>query len=191
MTAFQIMLLCAAIIYWIYTIAVFRIFGVPDSYSDTFYKFNDIKKGLGVLFPIMLLSMTGLLMPSWLELSDKLLPNLTFLAFFGGVGLCFVAAAPYFKEMTIDTGHPIKDLVYRSFHGQGLVHTIGALLSMISTIVWAAFSSFWWVMLISLAATIILAVSTKTVKRSTVFWVEFLIFNTILAIMSYGTFVVL
>ena len=112
MSTFLIMLLIAIAIYWIYTIAIFRMFGVPQSYSDTFYKLNEIKKYLGVLFPIMLITTTAMVMPSWLELSDRILPWGSFLAFFGGGGLLFVAVAPFFKECKRDTGHPIKDLIY-------------------------------------------------------------------------------
>jgi len=185
MTASQIMLLIAIVIYWIYTVAMFRMFGVPESYSDTFYKLNDIKKWLGILFPIMLISTTALVMPSWLEQSDKILPNLTFLAFFGGAGLLFIAVAPFFKECTRDTGHPIKDLIYRSFHGQGLVHTIGALMSMIATVVWTACSPYWWVILSVIAITLITGFSTSSLKRSSIFWFEFMVFNTIFIAMSF------
>ena len=183
MQASLIMLLIAITVYWVYTIAMFRMFGVPESYSDTFYKLNEIKKHLGVLFPIMLITTTAMVMPSWLELSDRILPWGTFLAFFGGTGLCFVAVAPFFKECKRDTGHPIKDLIYQSFHGQGLVHTIGALMSMIAVAVWTAFTPYWIVLVVVLVSALIGGFSTKTLKKSSIFWVEFTIFNSIFTTM--------
>jgi len=186
MTAFIVMYLIGFAMLIAYTTAMICKFGIPDSYSETFYKLNEIKPGLGALFPILLVSTTALIMPMWLELSDIILPNLTFLAFFGGTGICFVAAAPYFKEMAVDTGHPLKDLIYRSFHGQGLVHTIGALTSMIGVFTWTLCSPYWMVLPILAAVITIIALCTKTLKRAIVFWGEVIIFLTIYIVLLIG-----
>ena len=177
------MLLIAITVYWVYTIAIFRMFGVPESYSDTFYKLNEIKKHLGILFPIMLITTTAMVMPSWLELSDKILPWGSFLAFFGGAGLLFVAVAPYFKEYTYDTGRPLIDLLMRHLHGQGLVHMIGALMAMLGVAIWTAFTPYWAVLIAVLVIALIGGFSTKTLKKSSIFWVEFTIFNSIFTTM--------
>ena len=166
-------------LYWVYTIAIWCKFGVPESYSDTFYKLNEIRPYLGALFPMLLIATVALVMPGWLTVSDEILPNLTFLAFFGGGGLCFVAAAPFFKEYTYDTGRPLIDLLMRHLHGQGLVHMIGALMSMIGVFVWTANSPFWWILVIVLVIGILCAILTKTWKKCSIFWVEFVIFNSI------------
>lgn len=178
MTTFLIMLAVAMVLYWAYTIAVFKLFGIPESYSDTFYKFNEIHKNLGMMFPILLVATTFLVMPGWLVISDTILPNLSFLAFFGGGGLLFVAVAPFFKEYTRDTGRPLIDMLWRHLHGQGLVHMIGALMSMFGVAIWTANSPFWWILVLVLVIGIICAVCTKTYKKP-IFWVEFVIFNAI------------
>lgn len=184
MNAYLIMLLVACIIYWAYTIAVFSVFGIPESYSNTFYLFNEKVKGLGWLFPAMCLCVVGLVLPGWLDLTDTINTNMAPLAFFSGAGLLFVAAAPFFKEMTRDTGRPLMDLVYRSFHGQGLVHTLGALSAMIGTVTWVALTKLWWMIFVILGITCIIMFATRTAKKSITFWGEFFIFNMIFIVLG-------
>lgn len=179
MKTYLIMLLIGYAIYWAYTAMVFKLFKIPESYSNTFYLLNEKVKGLGWLFPAMSLIVVATAMPGWLVLSDIYLPNLTVMAFFSAGGLLLVAAAPFFKEMTRDTGRPLADLIYRSFHGQGLVHTIGALLALIGTGVWVAMSPAWYVMVAVGVITLLVMLITMTFKKSITFWVEFFIFNTI------------
>lgn len=179
MVTHLIMLLVSYICYWAYTSAALACFGIPESYSNTFYLFNEKVKGLGWLFPVMSIIVVALAMPGWLEVSDVVLPKLTVMAFFSAGGLLMVAAAPFFKEMTRDTGRPLMDLIYRSFHGQGLVHTIGALMALIGTFTWIACSPVWYMLIIVGVITAAVMFITRTFKSSITFWVEFMIYNVI------------
>ena len=57
----------AAIIYLLYNAIAVRLFGVPSSLSDTFYLYKSKKDWLRIVFPLMMLAMAILLMPSWLH----------------------------------------------------------------------------------------------------------------------------
>lgn len=167
----------AYILYIDYSICVFYFLGIPESYSNTFYLFNEKKYGLGFLFPIVSAIYTFLLIPSWFHISDQITPSVTFLAFFSGAGLLFVAASPFFKECARDTGNKLADLIYKSFHGQGLVHTMGALFAMIASVIWISLSPYWYFILIWLFVAIIAGICTKTLLKSVIFWIEFVIYN--------------
>lgn len=175
----------AFIILWIYTGFMIAYFGIPESYSATFYKLNNIRKGLGILFPIMNIIIVALILPSWFYVSDNLLPNYTWLAFIATGGLLFVCASPFFKEYNRDTGKPLQDLIYRSFHGQGLVHTIGALLAMIGSIVWISMTPFFWLPIAWFILAIINSIATMTFKECIVFWVEATIYTTMTTFMIF------
>lgn len=179
-----ILSIIAYAIFVAYTILVFSLFGVPSSYSATFYLLNEKKKGLGILFPLMSALVVFLVMPNWFVLSDSVLPLFTWLCFFAGGGLLLVAASPFFKEQTKDCGSPLKDLIYRSFHGQGLVHTIGALLAMISSVTWMILGKYYLLLIGWLVIVLVIMFSLNIKKQisNITFWVEFLIFNLILSL---------
>jgi lysylphosphatidylglycerol synthetase-like protein (DUF2156 family) len=185
MNSFIVMACIGFVVYWVYTGVVFKFFGIPESYSNTFYLWNEKVNGLGWIFPAVCVLTVAMVMPGWLEVSDILNSNLSVLCFFGGGGLLFVAAAPFFKEYTYDTGRPLIDLLMRHLHGQGLVHMIGALLAMICTTVWCALNPLWWIEVMVLAVTIVAMLVTRSWKSVT-FWVELFVFNTIyLTVLTY------
>ena len=151
-------LICVSIafaIYLIYNGATLRLFGVPESLSNTFYLYNDKKKHLGVLFPIMMVSMAGLLLPAWLEISA--LSSLQFTAFLAAAGLIFTGSAPAFKS---------NDLEKR-------VHTVSALVAAVFALLWVIFvSKLWFIILIWFAVILLIAFITKTIKSSYIYWLE-------------------
>lgn len=151
-------LICVSIaftIYLIYNGAALRLFGVPESLSNTFYLYNDKKKHLGILFPIMMISMAGLLLPTWLEISA--LSNLQFTTFLTAAGLIFTGSAPAFKG---------NDLEKR-------VHTVSALVAAAFALLWVIFvSKLWFTILIWFVVILLIAFVTKTIKSSYIYWLE-------------------
>jgi hypothetical protein len=88
-----------------YNITAICIFGMPSSLSDTFYLYQSKKNGLGYIFTAMMFTMALSLMPAWLSISDAVSGwehNLTFLAFFAAAMICFVGAAPAFRNIGIE-----------------------------------------------------------------------------------------
>ena len=154
----SIVLICvsiALIIYLIYNGASLKIFGVPESLSNTFYLFNDKKKHLGILFPIMMASMVGLLLPAWLEISA--LNSLQFTAFLAAAGILFTGFAPAFKSNNLEKR----------------VHIVSALTAAVFALLWVIFvSKLWFTILIWFAVILLIAFITKTTKSSYIYWLE-------------------
>jgi hypothetical protein len=104
-TTYLILVSIAIAIFLVYNIVAICIFGMPSSLSDTFYLYQSKKKGLGYIFTAMMFTMALSLMPVWLSISD-VMPgwehNLTFLAFFAAAMICFVGAAPAFRNIGIE-----------------------------------------------------------------------------------------
>lgn len=151
-------LICVSIafaIYLIYNGVALRLFGVPESLSNTFYLYNDKKKYLGVLFPVMMVTMASLLLPAWLEVSA--LSSLQFTAFLAAAGIIFTGSAPAFKS---------NDLEKK-------VHTASALVAAMFALLWVIFvSKLWFIILIWLAVIALIAFITKTIKSSYIYWLE-------------------
>ena len=82
-------LICACVallILVVYNAAAIIQFGPLASLSNTYYYYENKKKGLGWLFRVMMWTMAGTLLPAALELSDAVSSwsnNFTFLIFFG------------------------------------------------------------------------------------------------------------
>lgn len=146
------------IIYLISTICVFKT--VPKSLSETYYMYQNKKKGLEWLFPFLILIMVATLMPSWIELSEG--SNWQFLSFLCPASLLFVGAAPAFRSCDIESK----------------VHTYAATLSAIFGLLWIIlFISYGiWIILGSVLVILVLSLSTKTLKSSFTFWIEMIAF---------------
>jgi hypothetical protein len=161
--------LAAFVIYAIYNAAALTLFSVPKSLSMTFYLFQDRKKWLRIFFPIMMISMAGLLMPAWLEMSEG--SNFQFTAFLAAAGIIFTGSAPAFKS---------SDLENR-------VHMTSAVVAAIFALLWVALvGQLWYFILIWFIVIAIIAYVTKTVKSSYIYWLETVAFmSTFTAIVSY------
>lgn len=104
-----IALLLSFVLFLLYGgIYIFK-YGVPNSFSATFYRIKH-----PYLFSILLVAVAALIIVPWLEYST----NCEFLAFFAVVSLFFVAASPNFKE----------DLVGKVHYGSAIILFITALL---------------------------------------------------------------
>lgn len=161
--------LIAFLIYWSYNSAVLSIFGAPFSLSKTFYLFQERKKWQRILFPIMMITMAGFLMPVWIEISEG--NNMQFLSFLAAAGLIFTGTAPAFDS---------SDLVNK-------VHTYSAIFAAIFALLWILFVTHLWHFIIVWAIMItLIAFLSKTVKTAYVYWLETVAFmSTFTAIIAY------
>ena len=147
--------LAAFVIYLVYNAVALKMFGVPKSLSMTYYLFEEKKKKLGIVFPIMMLSMAFLLLPAWLEISA--LSNLQFTAFLAAGGIMFTGAAPAFQSSDLEKK----------------VHTGSAVVAAIFATLWVIFvAKMWYIILIWLLSLALQAYITKTVKSSYIYWFE-------------------
>lgn len=159
----------AFIIYLIYNGIAIKLFGIPESLSDTYYLYKEKKDWMRIFFPLMMFSMVGLLMPAWLDISAGSM--LQFLAFLAAASIAFVGAAPTFKNGGMD---------YK-------VHSISAYCAAAFSILWVILVSKLWIMpIIWFVFITLLAILTKSVKTSTIYWLETVAFmSTFISIMVY------
>lgn len=161
--------LVAFAIYWAYNMAALSIFGAPYSLSRTFYLYQERKSWQRFLFPIMMVSMAGMLMPAWIEISEG--SDLQFMAFFAAAGIIFTGMAPAFKE---------SQMTFR-------VHTAGALFAALFSLLWIIFvAKLWYFIVFWLVLVVLVALLSKTVKTSYIYWLETIAFmSTFTAVIAY------
>lgn len=152
-------LIKAILIFVVYNIVVLALFGVPKSLSMTYYLFKGKKNSLKCLFPIMIVSLCMLLIPSWIELSES--SNFQFLSFLAPVALVFVGFTPAFNDADM----------YKT------IHNIAAYSCAVLAMLWIILvTPFWYIILIVLGIISVIAVLTKTVKSSYIYWLEMVAF---------------
>lgn len=164
-----ILVLLVFLIYGMYNLVTLYIFGVPNSLSQTFYLFKERKKWQMFLFPIMMFMMGFSLMSAWLEISEG--HNLQFMTFFAAAGIMFTGAAPAFRSSDLENN----------------VHTISATLAAFFSLLWVILvAKLWYIILIWFIVILLFAVMTKTVKKSTIYWLETVTFlSTFTSIIVY------
>ena len=149
-----------------YNIAALHLFGVPSSLSNTYYLYEEKKKGLGLLFPAMMGSMGFTLLPAWLELGEVISSWSSYLnplAFFTCAAICFVGAAPAFRANIL----------------QGKVHTIAASIAAAFALIWCLVVC-WKIMYVPILAAGLIALIawlTRTFKKGLVYWLEMMAFG--------------
>ena len=133
---------------------------VPNSLSNTYYMYKQKKEYLKFLFPIMMFTISSLLLPSWLNITEG--SNWQFLSFLTCASIMFVGAAPNFKNVGIENK----------------VHTIAAIISAICALSWCLIivPNSWIIILINLIIILLLAFITNTIKKSYTFWLELIAF---------------
>lgn len=163
------LILSAIIIYFVYNFFALGVCGIPKSLSMTFYLLQEKKKWLRIWFPIMMVSMAFLLMPAWLEISIG--SPFQFLAFLAPAGIMFTGAAPAFKSSELEN----------------TVHMTSAIFAAITALLWVGLvANLWLVIAIWFVIIAILAIVTKTVKSSYIYWLETVAFlSTFTAILAY------
>lgn len=158
----EYLVLTSFVIYLVYNIISLCTHGTPNSLSNTYYLWNDVKKGAGYAFCVALGLMAGLLLPAWLEIGVG--SYWQFLSFLTCGSLLFVAAAPNFKSVGIES----------------TVHTVAAIFSAICGMCWVIFvADLWAIVLLVLMYTLIVAVSQGSLKRCYVYWLETIAFLSI------------
>lgn len=162
------------LIFVVYLIFVLRYIGhVPKSLSETYYYLGNPNypqdhewkmqyRLKASIFTAMMWSIAFLLLPTMLDVTPE---GWKFLAFLALAGICFVGAAPEFKDEFV-----------------GRVHVIGAYSAAIFGILWAT-------VVIGAAGRIALGVSvfvvlaaalmTDSLKSSRTFWLELVAFATV------------
>lgn len=121
------LIIISLVIFLTYLIVTYVWFGIPYSISDTYYKLERRRKGLGWLFTAMCWSVGGLLLPALLEITPV---SYQFTAFLACAGLLFVGAAPQFKLSLT-----------------GAVHYGSAAVCVIFSQIWIACTPAWWILL--------------------------------------------
>lgn len=158
----EYLVLTSFVIYLVYNIISLYTHGVPHSLSNTYYLWNDVKKGAGYAFCVTLGLMAGLLLPAWLEIGVG--SPWQFLSFLTCGSLLFVAAAPNFKSIGIES----------------TVHTAAAIFAAICGMCWVIFvADLWAIVLLVLMYTLIVAVSHGSLRSCYVYWLETIAFLSI------------
>lgn len=159
----------AIFMFMIYNAVVLLLFGVPKSLSMTYYLFKDRQNILKALFPCMMTLLGSFLMPCWIEMSEG--SNFQFLSFLSAASLLFVAFAPAFKESDLEN----------------MVHQVSAYCCAAFAMLWIILvTPYWYVILIVLGVIAAIAIVTKTVKSSYIYWLEMVAFiSTFISIVAY------
>lgn len=165
-------------VYVIYLTLVIRyIAEIPQSLSETYYFLgskrypsadwqDNFDRLIASLFTLAMWAMAFTLLPAMLDVTPE---NLQFLVFLAIAGICFVGAAPEFKQKY-----------------EGRVHTVSAWFAAVFGLSWAMFAAKGYIPLAaSLTFSLAAGFATATLKRSLTFWMELVAFNTVfLSLMS-------
>lgn len=164
-----LLVLAAFLIYWAYNVAAICIFGAPFSLSKTFYLFKERKNWQRVLFPIMMVSMAGLLMPAWIEISEG--SYFQFLTFLAAGGIMFTGMAPAFESSDLENA----------------VHMSSAIAAAVFALLWCIIvAKLWYFVLIWAVIIFLIAIFTKTTKTSYIYWLETVAFmSTFTSVITY------
>ena len=169
MTWALISVLMAFAIYLIYNGITIKLFGIPNSLSNTFYLYKQKEEWMRIFFPTMMVLLVVFLMPAWLEISAA--SALQFLVFFAASGLLFVGSAPAFMSSDLENK----------------VHTYSAIGAVVFALLWVIFASKAWFMIpIWFAVIALIAWLTKTWKSALIYWLENVTFmSTFTSILIY------
>lgn len=160
----MILTIISLLIFVVYLFFAIKRYGIPTSLSETYYllggePFNRLKASI---FTFMMWAIAFTLLPTMLDITPE---SLQFLAFLALTGICFVGAAPQFKEKS-----------------EGKVHTISAIIAACFGLLWAlavckqtGLISFG----VSAFAVLVAALMTDTFKSSRTFWLEMIAFGTV------------
>lgn len=156
------------LIFVTYNAVAISMFGVPYSLSDTYYLFDNKRKGAGYAFTAMMWSMAISLLIAVLPLSDVISDwsnYLTWMIFFGVTAILFVGAAPQFKQY-----HQMDSVV----------HTVAAGIAAALCLLWCVIVC-WkiaYILPIWMAIVAVAAFTTHTAKTCKVYWLEMVAFGT-------------
>lgn len=159
----------AIFLYLIYNFIVLLLFGAPKSLSMTYYLFKERSESLKILFPAMMVTLTVFIMPCWIEMSEGSVFQFT--SFLSAAGILFVGLAPAFLNSSLENS----------------VHQISAYLCALFAMLWICLvTPYWYIILIVLGVVAAIAIVTKTVKSSYIYWLETVAFtSTFISMLVY------
>ena len=150
----------AIFLFVIYNVIALLLFGVPKSLSMTYYLYKERQNSLKLMFPTMIVLLCILLIPCWLTLSEG--SNFQFLSFLVPAALMFVGFTPVFNDTDM----------YKT------IHNIAAYSCAAFAMLWIILvTPFWYIILIVLGIISVIAILTKTVKSSYIYWLEMIAFG--------------
>ena len=136
MTTLILISLLITVVYIAYTI---KLFGVTWSISDTYYKLENKRKGIGMLFTLWAWIVAFTLMIAWLDYN--LYQPLVFLAC---MALMFVGTAAQFKQKLTE-----------------MVHYVSAGVCVASALTWIILVGYWYIPILSLSISVALGLKYK------------------------------
>ena len=152
-----------------YNVSIAKIYGVPNSLSESFYSLKE--HNLGFLFTIFCWSMAFPLLIYWIEHSPS---DWNFLPFISCAGLMFVGTAAAFK------GHELEKKVHigavPAFKGHELekkVHVGAALICAASSYIWTILYASLFLSINFILLSILLYF---LLKKNKTYWIEMLAF---------------
>ena len=152
----------AILMFLIYNIVCLMLFGVPESLSQTYYLFKERTNALKVLFPAMIGLLVVFLLPCLFSISED--SAFQFMAFLSMLALLFVGACPAFLNSSFDNK----------------LHTIAAYISAAYALLWIILvTPYWYIILIIAGIISVIAILTKTLKKSYIYWLEMIAFISI------------
>lgn len=158
-----LLILLSLVIFVVYNIIMNHKFGLPSSLSATYY---NLPNKFRWVFTIYMWAVALLLLPAWIEVCNSFgdwREYLRFLSFLTCALICFVGVAPNF----------------RAFPMESKVHTISATTAAVTALLWC-FICCWNIMYVPIGAALIvlgIAIYTKTLKSSKVYWLEMMAFG--------------
>jgi hypothetical protein len=153
-----------------YLIWIIKTFGVPDSFSDTYYLLNEKKPRLGSLFTLLMMSMSFLMISVMMDYTPE---NFKFLGFLTLCGILFVGGAPAFLDKT-----------------ESKVHFFAAGVAAICSLTWLfiCFPQYVWILGINLGILLIPLIRSIKIKWGFLFWAEMVLFFTIFTVLIIVSF---
>ena len=154
-------LLLDIIVFTVYVVYVLTQFGIPINLSFTYYTFERKQKGLGVLFPLLMLFICGTTLPVWIHTTMHASPwaqQFLILPVVGLVCLMAVAATARYKMRQ-------KLIIF---------HYAVAILAAVCAVAWiflVAYSIV-YIGLSILLICVLCGLLTKTLRKCTLFWLE-------------------
>ena len=163
-------ILCIDIIFFsIYLVSVLKLFGIPTNLSITYYYYERKYKGLGLLFPALLLLLCASALPIWIIVTKNASAwgaNFIMLPYIVLAGLLSVAGTARYKRR--------PKLIY--------FHYTCAIIAAICAVIWIFFVAYRivYIGIGILSVLLFVALFTKTLKKCTFFWLELAAFYAIL-----------
>lgn len=157
------------IFFSVYLMSVLRLFGIPINLSITYYYYQRKYKGLGLLFPSLLLLLCASALPIWIFVTKNASAwgaNFIVLPYIVLVGLLAVAGTARYKRR--------PKLIY--------FHYTCAIIAAICAVIWIFFVAFRivYIGLGILSVLLLISLFTKTLKKCTLFWLEVAAFYAVL-----------